>query len=819
MVLIEAFQQPKRRAAQVRFMNRLLLMRCTRKITGLIWLVAFTAAVAFCLSIEKADARGISADTHQTRVRLAAGRHSPYKRIRTSPRRTVTRRGTLRAQPVQALLENKSIAMKFDKQKGHLLSFVDKKRKTQLLSHRQGAWPVIFGLGYKLGNGDSLWTDSNRASRFSDNLYRIADGIEFQGNWTFNWGNDRALVTVKVYLPDDSSFSKWKIRVQMYGNASLDRVAVPMLAGIGKLGNSAEDDRLLVPDQSGRLFINPSEKLRHWGQQYPSGFANMQFMAYYDKQAGFYLSSLDSKGLSKDLSWDRQDKAWAAWAIAYRGLAGTGNAKSFETEGLLGVFYGDWTEAASIYREWAKKQPWAESTIRRKGTPVWLTKIGIGKDYYAHESPNKTYVDWTEKIKDHSAFFKLPTLAMLWGWEHGGTWASGDYFPPQEGWNAFDAAIGQINSTNAHPYVFIRAEAVKTNSPAWNSNWGQQAALRGLNGQPVGGQNKLMCLECDEWLAHLKETIKILAEHDVGLVQLDGFPWVTLRTCYGKGHRHGPVPGCGARPYEVAQNLLILRKQLKNGYPDLALSGEGGAELYLPVLDVLHSRDCWAEVTERGKVGSRLAEVVPLFHFIYHEHIIFVDQYNLGLWRHLGGLTYHNLAVGRCFIWGEICSYNMQDWFARQGNQPVFTLLQKCAEARAGFLNDFLIFGRMLPPPETEAPFIDVESEARKFKGKVPGILSSAWLSEQGDVAVIVLNIGLQPLRTSLSLSKYKTYIRSDSKMEVYSNNELVQSTCFDGNQSERTIELNPLEFTAFILRSTNMVKSGLTKHASKGSL
>jgi len=818
MILIEAFQRSKLRAVQVGFMNRLLLNRCIRKITSLIWLLAFTVAMIFCLGIEKADAMGIAADLHQTCVRLAAARHSPYRRTRTRPRRTVTRRGTLAAQPVHALLENKSVAMKFDKQKGHLLSFVDKKTKTELLSHRQQAWPVIFGLGYKLGNRDSLWTDSNRASRFSYNLYRIADSIEFQGNWTFNWGNDRAVVTLKVYLPDDSSFSKWKIRVEMHGNASLDRVAVPMLAGIGKLGNSAEDDRLLVPDQNGRLFINPSEKLRHWGQQYPSGFANMQFMAYYDEQAGFYLSSLDSKGLSKGLSWDRQNKAWAAWAITYQGLSGTGNAKSFETEGLLGVFYGDWTKAASIYREWAQKQLWAESTIRRKETPVWLTKIGIGKDYYSHESAHKTLADWVEKIKEHKGFFSVPTLAMLWGWEHGGSWAAGDYFPPQEGWQNFGTAMQRVRDLEAIPYLFIAALSLREDSTSWLSEWAESAAVLDTQLHISRGRYKSMCLESEQWLTYLKDTIEELAKYGAGLVQLDGFPWGALQQCYAKGHQHGSVQGCGARPYEVAQNLINMRQQLKIDYPELALSGEGGAELYLPVLDVFHSRDCWAEVTDKGKVGSRLAEVVPLFHFIYHEHIIFLDQYNLGLWRHLGGLTYHNLAVGRCFIWGEICSYNMQDWLAKQGDQPVFPLLQKCAEARAGFLRDFLVFGRMLPQPETEAPLIDVESEARKFKGKVPGILSSAWLSEHGDVAVIVLNIGLQPLKTSLSLSKYKEYIRPGSKMEIYSNNDLVRSTSFDKNQPEQTIELDPLEFTAFILRSINMAKSGLTKHTSKGN-
>jgi hypothetical protein len=723
-------------------------------------------------------------------------RPRPYADRRIDSGKNAVRLKENSYQTNEPILENESVKMLFDKQKGHFLSFVDKKTGTELLSNREPAWPVIFGLGYTVVDQNSLWTDSNRASRFSYNINRRADGMEFQGNWVFDWQSDGAVVSLTVSLPDGSFFSKWTIHVQMRGNAMLDRVAVPMVAGIGQLGNSAEDDRLLVPDQNGRLFINPSEKLRHWGQGYPSGFANMQFMAYYDEKTGFYLSSLDSKGLSKGLSWDLQSKTWAVWAITYQGLSGTGNGKSFEAESLLGVFRGDWTKAASIYRDWAQQQTWAQSTIRIKRIPKWLTDIGIGKDYYAHESANKTYNDWIEKIKEHNTFFCLPTLAMLWGWEHGGSWAAGDYFPPQEDWKHFGTATQQVRDLEAIPYLFIAARSLREDSTSWLSEWAESAAVLDTKLRVSRGRYKSMCLESEQWLNYLKDIIEELAKHGPSLVQLDGFPWGALEQCHAKGHQHGSVPGCGARPYEVAQNLVNMRQELKTNYPELALSGEGGAELYLPVLDVFHSRDCWAEVTDSGKVGSGLAQVVPLFHFVYHQNILFLDQYNLALWRHLGGTTYHNLAVGRCFIWGEICSYNMQDWLANQGDQPIFDLLKRCAKARVGFLKD--------------APLIYVESEAKKYQGEVPAALSSAWLSERGDVAAIVLNISFQPLKTSLSLSSYEKYVQSGSRMEIYLNNDLTRSTSFNKNQSEQTVELKPLEFTTFILRGLD--NSGLTK-------
>ena len=311
-----------------------------------------------------------------------------------------------------------------------------------------------------------------------------------------------------------------------------------------------------------------------------------------------------------------------------------------------------------------------------------------------------------------------------------------------------------------------------------------------------------MCFESDEWLAHLKEVTTTLAQHGVCAIQLDSFPWAPLKTCYSKNHNHRALPGCATRPYKVADNLLKLRSELRSAYPDVVLAGEGGAEFYLPVLDIYNSRECWIEAEDRD-ARSGFVKIVPLFQFVYHRNIIFVGSYNLGMWDFLGGSKYHRLAVGRCFVWGEVCSYNMQDWLKQQGYQPVFGLLKQCAKARIGYLKDFLVFGQMLPPPDVEAPLMEVMSENKKFQGKVPTVLTSSWQSEKGDVAIIVLNIGEQTLKTHLLLLPYMQYIRPGCKMEIYLNNDLIKTTTFDRNHSEQIIELEPLQFMAFVFRKS----------------
>ena len=82
--------------------------------------------------------------------------------------------------------------------------------------------------------------------------------------------------------------------------------------------------------------------------------------------------------------------------------------------------------------------------------PPWLHEAAIGKDFYTYPTglveraegdPTRTYDEFMIKIRGHQDFFGVPTLAMLWGWERGGAWVAGDYFPPMEGWEKFDELV------------------------------------------------------------------------------------------------------------------------------------------------------------------------------------------------------------------------------------------------------------------------------------------------------------------------------------------------------------------------------------------
>jgi hypothetical protein len=69
-------------------------------------------------------------------------------------------------------------------------------------------------------------------------------------------------------------------------------------------------------------------------------------------------------------------------------------------------------------------------------------------------------------------------------------------------------------------------------------------------------------------------------------------------------------------------------------------------------------------------------------------------------------------------------------------------------------------------------------------------------------MAVIVLNVGERVFETSLPLSCYTGYVTYGCKIEVYRDNNMEQNRVLDGQDVAITIQIQPLEFVAIILRN-----------------
>lgn len=695
---------------------------------------------------------------------------------------------------------------------GGVESVIDKQSRVDLRAIKEGTWPLIWGMSLVTPEGTRAWVDNPRTDSFWASLKPAGDEASIELNWQgLRPENGRryptAKVTAKITVRRNSPFSVWSIKVDDPGPAAVVEIHFPLIAGIGILGASGEDDRLVVPDQEGRLFHNPANRLRWWGQTYPSGFLNMQFLAYYDDTAGFFFATRDIKGQTKDFYWNRQgtprNDALLALSHVFPILPGTSIAVPYDL--VVGTFRGDWYTAADLYKEWAYEQWWVQEA-RTKQTPEWLKMIALGKEFCAHRCTfaprEKSFDEFIQQMRQNQEFFGLPTLGMLWGWEKYGAWFYGDYFPPYEGWEKFDEVVQALHANNSRLNIFIGAWFIETSTGLWRSGMPQPFAMRNADSTiklaPPWEKDRewaFMDIFTEYWKQELIRTVSTLAEHDVDFVQLDGFPWIEPQDDFSS-HGHPLGRGGDWQAQAWLDALRRIRSAARAIKTDIALSGEGGAELYLPYLDIYHSRDSWAEVFDE-KVGKQGAEVVPLFEYVYHPYIIFLGQYNLALWVPLGGGSYHPLALARILTWGHIPNYNLQeDLRASSADRRALSYIKAIGTARTTYARKFLVDGAMLRPLVIESPLTTVRAESDKFTGQFPSIQHSVWLSGDGEIGIVLTNIADRDINFTLPLDFDRLGLRAGERYMVRLIGEGGEELLDDNLTSSKSykLKLQPLQ-------------------------
>jgi hypothetical protein len=492
---------------------------------------------------------------------------------------------------------NAELEVAFNRQNGGLDSLVHKKSGIDLRAVKTGTWPLLWGLRLESLSHSRSWADNVSSHRFSF-LTRVDTGkATVQMAWE---GLDTAdgtrypqvKVTAEISLTTGSRLSVWRIRIEHLTPLVVRAIFFPQFVGIATLGASGADDCLVVSSQQGRLFVNPATHLSWWGVYYPSAFATMQWFAYYDRQAGFFFSTRDPLGHTKFFLWNRkgtpQNDAELAIVHLFPATSQDGLELTYDT--VVGVFQGDWHEAADLYKEWASRQWWVQQS-KAKQTPEWLHRIGPGKEVHVHGvagNPDRSFRDFIRLLRDARQYHGIPMLGLLWGWEKKGAWYYGDYFPPYEGWASFDRLIDEVHTTGDRLWLFVSPTLMETSTKLWTSGAPLAAAMRNRDGSvllapPWEAQRQyaFLCIAHTWWRQQVVDTVKVLARHGVDLIQLDGFPWIDPPDDYASHHGH--PPGRGGKWWTEAHRsaLAEIVGAARAEKSDVALSGEGGSELFL----------------------------------------------------------------------------------------------------------------------------------------------------------------------------------------------------------------------------------------------
>ena len=195
---------------------------------------------------------------------------------------------------------------------------------------------------------------------------------------------------VRATVVLDGMLTRWRMTVDNEGEATLRHVRFPQ-AWAGPT-DDAPEDHLLVPYESGRAVPGPllDPEGARYVQTYPSGRCCIQMMARYGEPTGLYVATHDPVASIKELSAEQGQLERAPldglqmvfdWPAEHQDEPGngflmtptvwdpqSGSPVSVGMEAVLGVFHGDWYDAASVYRSWAPRALWWP----RPGVAPWV---------------------------------------------------------------------------------------------------------------------------------------------------------------------------------------------------------------------------------------------------------------------------------------------------------------------------------------------------------------------------------------------------------------------------------------------------------------
>jgi len=692
-------------------------------------------------------------------------------------------------------LGNNCLEIQIRKDDGTIWSIFNKLNHTELKTEKDNSWHVTWSIEVLMPDNSLHYSDSKTCSEFNYEVTQNDNEILLILIWKYfafkdTWETYNAEIIGEIVVKLADPFSYWSVKGINNGPGTVYSIGYPFITGIKWLGDNKSDDYLVYPSREGLLFNNFWDNWRNrgWNMTYPSGYMSMQFTAYYDdeKNGGFYLSTKDNECFIKGFSFDHTQDDFIFWSLTHYPEVTTDNGFQLSYPIILGVFQGDWMTAADLYKEWAYKQWWTTLSIQEKDTPNWLFNLSAMNQYICHADENRNHYSFDQFAEitiNHSKAFPDYNMGELWGWEKSGLWSGwGDYFPPYEGWQSFDAMINKLHESDSKLRLFINAVGIHKYTDTWVNENPSQYAVKNIDSSIcistsdglayIPGDIATMCISTDYWKNKLLNITNTLADHKVDMIQLDCWPIGKPESCYSLEHGHEFCYRGNWYVNSWVAALQSIRDQARLKHGDVSFCTEYIAETYIPYLDCYHSRDSWGDYNS----STEDPEVIPLFPYVYHDKIMSIAQLNLGLWNFLD-VEYNLLGISRILNWGGIPNYNFRENI-ESGVLDVasFNFLKKVVNVRNKF-KEWLVFGKMIRPPEIESPEINIQLNNGSIKANA--LQYSAWETLLGEKAYFFSNICSSPvdfnfLANTYSLNQTDILVLDEYGSVTSINNDIV---------------------------------------------
>jgi len=651
-------------------------------------------------------------------------------------------------------VENQFMRISVFADKGGLNEIIHKPSGVNLRNRANGASKGIWSMKLSSSSGSIVYVNSAKAATFKGALLADRNGSTLDLTWQGFSTAPNAVIHAAITLGDRDSAATWKWDAQNLAGLMLNWLIYPDMTGVGPL--TAKDDVFIAPKWDGRVIRNPTQNKASYFGHYPAVWMNMQFIAFASPAVTFSLRAADAAGYSKRFDFNPTSSGAGDYYLRvwhYFDLAPT-NRAAIPYDVVLSAIpgsNGDWTDAAEDYRKWAYDQPWAKQG-RARSAPEWLPNIGASKllggaNCNISTSPPQTIPQNASLLMQDQQALGAPLLGMLWGWEKYGCWFHGDYFPPNGGWEAFDAGALAAKQQGNRWYLLTSPSFVTASLDIWKTGALKSCVMLDENLKPIlqadAHEYVIMDHSTTAWQAQVVNDATQLARHGVDVIHLDGFPRGPVG-CFDPTHGHPVGQGGNWQSQAWDKLLAAVKTSVQGTNKEAVLGSEGTTELLLPWMTMAYSRDPVFEsmYPDEAQLGW---EPIPLFRYVYGPSTVFTGQNPYALTAAFHP-DYQIISFGRALVWGQIPTYYYWPPGYRAAVNPVaLSYLKKVVAARVAFARKYLISGSVLPPPAVQTPVFTAtyfiggsgnESGTKVF----PAVQFQAWKAPDSDVGIAMTN-------------------------------------------------------------------------------
>lgn len=582
-------------------------------------------------------------------------------------------------------------------------------------------------------------------------------------------------VDVTVRCPHDEQLSYWSLKLTQRAPLTITDVQFPF-AVVPYRYDGTGSTALLIPRSGGVLYCEPrpedltpdasdawqfGENQFNFGHYPGTTFA--QFLAYYHDRAGVYLGCHDTTGAIK-LIKPVHHRSGIRLGIAHVTGWDAPGVHQLGYETVLGVFHGDWYDAADIYRRWylAAAQP-ADRLDQRSDVPEWLRDSPLhvvlriqGELDQGPAEPHPEFVPYENALPllDRLAEqVDAPVTPIIMSWEHPGPWVYPESFPVAGGDESLRAFAAAARERGWHVGTYCNG-----------TRWVIEHKWTGYDGRDYyereRGEETICRLPGEmpwregwdrAWrpsytcCAAVPRTQEIAATYVQRLLDL-GLDWIQFLDqncgasafpCYSAAHGHPAAPGSWMTG---ALEELLVQLEARAAAADRAIV----YSVEQPPND--HFRPHFQICDIRPDLEGR---DVPLYHYLFHEHILTQAAFGMApnpYWMELK--TAHSFVMGdvltaimgpggRLMNW---VGYPWAVWDTPEGDQDaVLTLLRRAIAVRRGVGRHYLVFGQLLRP----LPIAGIAPIAWTHERKaatMPAVFHARWQAPNRQVAVALAN-------------------------------------------------------------------------------